>query len=65
MDDYREPYITTQAMNYAPTGLDQCGIIRLQIRSEKGKTNWLNVSPDAVMEIEMILRREYDERGAA
>lgn len=50
-------YIDAQlfrAIPYPLTG-DKNGIIRLKIQTENGATNWLNVTPQQMMQIETIL----------
>lgn len=37
---------------------DRNGQIYLKIRTKHGQTNWLNVSPEQMMEIEQILNQE-------
>lgn len=37
---------------------DKNGQIRLKIRTIRGETNWLNVSPEQMREIEAILNQE-------
>ena len=37
---------------------DKNGQIRLKIRTIRGETNWLNVNPEQMREIEAILNQE-------
>lgn len=37
---------------------DKNGQIRLKIRTIRGETNWLNVSPEQMRQIEQILNQE-------
>jgi len=41
----------------ANTSEDKNGQIRLQVRTKHGATNWLNVSPSQMREIETILNK--------
>jgi len=50
-------YIDAQlfrAIPYPLTG-DKNGVIRLKIQTEHGATNWLNVTPQQMTQIETIL----------
>lgn len=40
-----------------PIDSDKNGIIRLKMQSERGSTNWLNLTPEAFREIEQVLIR--------
>lgn len=58
-------YIETQLFKALPYPLtddnsndDKNGQIRLKIRTIRGETNWLNVSPEQMREIEAILNQE-------
>jgi len=58
-------YIETQLFKALPYPLnhdnssdDKNGQIRLKIRTIRGETNWLNVSPYQMREIEAILNQE-------
>lgn len=58
-------YIDTQLFKALPYPLndnnssdDKNGQIRLKIRTIRGETNWLNVSPEQMREIEAILNQE-------
>ena len=45
-------------LNNNNSGDDKNGQIRLKIHTIRGETNWLNVSPDQMREIETILNQE-------
>jgi hypothetical protein len=52
-------YIDAQlfrAIPYPLTG-DKNGVIRLKIQTENGATNWLNVTPRQMSQIETILNQ--------
>ncbi len=58
-------YIDTQLFKALPYPLtddnsndDKNGQIRLKIRTIRGETNWLNVSPDQMRQIEAVLNQE-------
>lgn len=58
-------YIETQLFKALPYPLtddnsndDKNGQISLKIRTIRGETNWLNVSPEQMREIEAILNQE-------
>ena len=58
-------YIDTQLFKALPYPLTddnsndyKNGQIRLKIRTIRGETNWLNVSPEQMREIEAILNQE-------
>lgn len=48
-------YIINQLLKLCPVPIDQAGVIRIQIRCEKGQTNWLNISKEQLHKIESIL----------
>ncbi len=45
-------------LNDENSGDDKNGQIRLKIRTIRGESNWLNVSPDQMKAIEAILNQE-------
>lgn len=45
-------------LNHDNSGDDRNGQIMLKIHTIRGETNWLNVSPDQMREIEHILNQE-------
>ena len=58
-------YIDTQLFKALPyplnddnSGNDKNGQIRLKIRTIRGETNWLNVSPEQMRQIEAVLNQE-------
>jgi hypothetical protein len=58
-------YIDAQLFKAIPMPLndrnsaeDRNGQIKLKIHTQNGQTNWLNVSPDQMREIEQILNQE-------
>jgi hypothetical protein len=58
-------YIDAQLLKALPFPLnhsnavdDRNGQIMLKIQTSRGETNWLNVSPDQMREIEIILNQE-------
>lgn len=53
-------YIETQLFKAIPLPLtgDKNGVIRLKIQTEHGASNWLNVTPRQMMQIETILNDE-------
>lgn len=53
-------YINAQLFRAIPLPLtgDKNGVIRLKIQTEHGATNWLNVTPRQMMQIEAILNTE-------
>jgi hypothetical protein len=61
-------YIDAQLFRAIPMPLtdrnsadDRNGQITLKIHTKHGQTNWLNVSPDQMKDIEAILNREVKE----
>ena len=56
-----DEYVENELFHAMPVPFENCGIISMQIRSEKGKTKWLNVSPQKMREIEQILIRKDEE----
>ena len=61
-------YIETQLfkalpfpLNHNNSGDDKNGQIRLKIHTIRGETNWLNVSPDQMRQIEAILNQEVTQ----
>ena len=57
-----ETYISQQLMQVCPLPPDKCGELRLQIRSEKGQTNWLTIDPVTFIKIEPILEQCYERK---
>lgn len=55
MTQSQSKYIKTQLLQLCPVPIDQAGVIRIQIRCEKGQTNWLNISKEQLHKIESIL----------
>lgn len=58
-------YIDAQlfrAIPYPLTG-DLNGIIRLKIQTENGSTNWLNVTPQQMKQIESVLNEGADNEN--
>jgi len=53
-------YLNAQFMRYAPLPVEEYDQIRIKIRSERGESNWLNITPDQVREIESILLAPVD-----
>jgi len=58
-------YIESQLFRAIPLPLtekneseEKNGQIRLKVRTKHGETNWLNVSPQKMQEIEAILNKE-------
>lgn len=52
-------YVNEQLFKAIPMSLtDRNGQIYLKIRTKHGQTNWLNVSPNQMQEIEQILNQE-------
>ena len=58
-------YIETQLFKALPYPLtddnsndDKNGQIRLKIRTIRGETNWLNVNPEQMRQIETVLNQE-------
>ncbi len=45
-------------LNHSNAVDDRNGQIMLKIQTSRGETNWLNVSPDQMREIEQILNQE-------
>jgi hypothetical protein len=45
-------------LNHSNAVDDRNGQIMLKIQTSRGETNWLNVSPDQMREIETILNQE-------
>lgn len=61
-------YIETQLFKALPYPLndnnltdDKNGQISLKIHTIRGETNWLNVSPDQMRQIEAVLNQEVTE----
>lgn len=61
-------YVNEQLFKAIPMSLtdrnaqdDRNGQIYLKIRTKHGQTNWLNVSPNQMQEIEQILNNEVTQ----
>ena len=48
-------YITTQLLKLCPVTTDKAGQIKLKLHSERGETNWLDITPKQLYDIEGIL----------
>lgn len=48
-------YITNQLLKLCPVTTDKAGQIKLKLHSELGETNWLNITPQQLHDIEGIL----------
>lgn len=51
--DYK--YLANQMLKVCPMPVEDNGIIQIQLSSERGKTNYLNITPYQFREIEKIL----------
>jgi hypothetical protein len=51
--DYK--YLANQMLKVCPLPVEDNGTIRIQLSSERGKTNYLNITPYQFREIEKIL----------
>lgn len=56
MSPTEQKYLEDQLYKAVPVTIENVGIIRLQIRTRYGSTNWLNVDADKYKKIEDILR---------
>lgn len=48
-------YITKQLLKLCPVTTDKAGQVKLKLHSERGETNWLNISKEQLHQIEGIL----------
>lgn len=48
-------YVKDQMLTVCPVLVENCGQIKLKIRSEKGETKWLNITAEQFLAIEDIL----------
>ena len=55
MDQTTLRYRSAETMAACPVPADKCGNINLQIRTERGQTKWLAITPDEFRRIEMVL----------
>ena len=51
----QETYICSQFARVLPTTVEHEYQVRMQMQSELGKTNWINLTPEQFREIECIL----------
>lgn len=55
-------YIERQLTGFAPLPLPRCGQIRIKLNSERGSTNWLNITPETAARIEEALHDDAVEK---
>ena len=55
MDKATLRYRETETLAACPFPADRCGTINMQIRTERGQTKWLAITPDEFRRIEMVL----------
>jgi hypothetical protein len=48
-------YIEAQLIKAVPLPTQMCGQIKIKLYSEKGQSNWLNITPDQLKKIELAL----------
>jgi hypothetical protein len=48
-------YIEAQLIKAIPLPPQMCGQIKIKLYSEKGQSNWLNITPDQLKKIELTL----------
>ena len=53
-------YLENEFYNCCPLMPVECGTIKVQIQSEKGKTRWFNITPEQFKQIENVLAYGYD-----
>lgn len=55
MQNQVNKYMEQQMLKACPIPLEKCGQIKLKIVSEVGHSNWLNITPEQLRAIELIL----------
>ena len=55
MDKQTHDYRMAETLAAAPIPVQDCGQIKIQIRTDKGATKWLGITPDEFRAIEFIL----------
>ena len=55
MTDLEQKYIEAQLIKALPLPPQMCGQIKIKLYSEKGQSNWLNITPDQLRKIELAL----------
>ena len=55
MTDLQYKYMEAQLIKAIPLPPQMCGQIKIKLYSEKGQTNWLNISPSTLKKIELAL----------
>jgi hypothetical protein len=55
MDNQTLDYRMAETYQAAPLPLEECGIIKMQLRTDKGATRWLNITPEEYRAIERVL----------
>lgn len=60
-------YIEQQMIAVAPLPIheDNNGQFKMQIRSDRGWTNWLNITPEEFKAIEQLLLQRLDQKAVA
>ena len=55
MTDVEYKYVNAQLIKALPLPPQMCGQIKIKLYSEKGQSNWLNISPATLKKIELAL----------
>jgi hypothetical protein len=55
MTDVEYKYMNAQLIKALPLPPQMCGQIKIKLYSEKGQSNWLNITPDQLKKIELTL----------
>ena len=55
MTDVEYKYVNAQLIKALPLPPQMCGQIKIQLYSEQGQSNWLNITPDQLRKIELAL----------
>jgi hypothetical protein len=55
MTDLEYKYMNAQLIKALPLPPQMCGQIKIKLYSEKGQSNWLNITPEQLKKIELTL----------
>lgn len=58
MNIERKNYIEAQLYKASPISPERCESRKIQLRTELGHSNWLNLTPEQWRKIEAVLREE-------
>jgi hypothetical protein len=62
MSKQKAQYIESELFNACPDSYIRCGVIKIKIESEKGKSKWINITAQQFRDIERLLIKSELEK---